>query len=211
MCVTEEIVSPRKTANRLILAALLVLACPAFVQAEEPHGEDHEAEALASGAHLRHFKNEVAVFLGLTDEAGHDSEFTWGIDYKRRIAERWAIGGLFDYAGGELRNAVLAPSVSWWPGLGNLQLLAAAGVEYHSGRNSGEHHGDELQGGGCGCRKSSDGHGSVDEDETHFLVRVGVAYDIHIGESFGLVPAVNLDFVKGEEVWVYGLNFTYGF
>ena len=44
-----------------------------------------------------------------------------------------------------------------------------------------------------------------------FVFRIGVGYDIHIGESFGIMPAINLDFVNNEEVWVYGLNFTYGF
>ncbi len=65
---------------------------------------------------------------------------------------------------------------------------------------------------GCGCGKSEDsGHGGPDKDATYFVFRIGVAYDFHIGERFGIAPAVNLDFVNNEEVWVYGLNFTYGF
>ena len=108
------------------------------------------------------------------------------------------MGVLFDYAGGELRNAVLAPMVAFWPGLGNLQLMAAVGVESHQGRDGGGH------------QKSGEG-GGTDEDATYFLVRLGVGYDIHLGESFGLVPSVNLDFVNNEEVWVYGLAVTYGF
>jgi uridylate kinase len=28
-------------------------------------------------------------------------------------------------------------------------------------------------------------------------------------QPFGIEPAVNLDFVNGEEVWVYGVNLTY--
>ena len=55
----------------------------------EPAGEgEHEGEH--SSHHARDFKNEVALFMGATDEHGHDSEFTWGLDYKRRFAERWA-------------------------------------------------------------------------------------------------------------------------
>ena len=161
------------------------------------HGESggHEGDSLHGRAH----KNEIGLFLGGTDERGHDTELTWGLDYKRRIAERWAVGVLFDYAGGELRNAILAPSVSYWPpGVGGLQLLAAPGVEFHQGRDGGGH--GEAKAGG-----------EVDEDATYFLFRVGVAYDIHLGESFGMAPTVNLDFVNSEEVWVYGLTFTYGF
>jgi len=164
--------------------------------AENAENVEHEGEH--SSHHPRDFKNEVAVFVGGTDEHGHDTELTWGIDYKRRIAERWAVGVLFDYAGGGLRNAVLAPMVAFWPGLGNLQLLAAAGVEFHQGRDGGGH------------QKSGEG-GGTDKDATYFLLRLGVGYDIHLGESFGLVPVVNLDFVNNEKVWVYGLAVTYGF
>ena len=170
---------------------------------EEEHGEvaeyaeavEHEGEH--SSHHPRDFKNEVAVFVGGTDEHGHGTELTWGVDYKRRIAERWAVGVLFDYAGGEQRNAVLAPMVAFWPGLGNLQLMAAAGVEFHQGRDGGGH------------QKSAEG-GGTDDDATYFLFRLGIGYDIHLGESFGLVPVVNLDFVNNEKVWIYGLAVTYG-
>jgi hypothetical protein len=162
------------------------------------HAENVEQEGEHSSHHPRDFKNEVALFLGGTEEHGHDTEFTWGLDYKRRIAERWAVGAFFDYAGGELRNAVLAPMVAFWPGLGNLQLRAAAGVEFHEGRGGGGH------------QKSGEA-GEADQDVTYFLFRVGVGYDIHLGESFGLVPAINLDFVNNEKVWVYGLAVTYGF
>jgi len=141
--------------------------------------------------------SSAAPTIGGTDEHGHDTEFTWGIDYKRRIADRWAVGVLFDYAGGGLRNSVLAPMVAFWPGLGNLQLLAAAGVEFHQGRDGGGH------------QKSGEG-GGTDEDATYFLFRVGAGYDFHFGESFGLVPNLNLDFVNNEKVWVYGLAVTYG-
>jgi len=166
--------------------------------AEVEHGEEAEHGEGSSAHHGRAHINEVAVFLGATDEKGHDTEGTWGFDYKRRIAERWAAGLIFDYAGGDLRNAILAPSISFWPGLGNLQLLGAAGVEFHKGRSGGGH-------------EKADHDGGTDSDETYFLVRLGVGYDFHIGESFGLAPQVNLDFVNNEEVWVYGVAVTYGF
>jgi hypothetical protein len=153
---------------------------------DPPHGHGH--------AH----RNEIGLFVGGTDEPGHDTEFTWGLDYKRKIARRWAVGLLFDYAGGELRNSLLAPSVSYWPGIGGLQLVAAPGIELHDGRG----------GGGHGGMRSGD---EADADATYFVFRVGLAYDIHLAERFGLAPGVNLDFVNGEEVWVYGLTLTYGF
>jgi len=183
--------------------------------AEDAGGDQHDDHAADHGdaaelgkrgsdeddsrhGHGRAHRNEIGLFMGGTDERGHDTEFTWGLDYKRKIARRWAVGLLFDYAGGELRNSLLAPSVSFWPGIGGLQLLAAPGIEFHEGRN----------GGGHGGAKSGD---EVDADATYFLFRVGLAYDIHLDKRFGLVPGVNLDFVNGEQVWVYGLTLTYGF
>jgi hypothetical protein len=174
---------------RIGIVVLALLAAPAAAFGSEGgHGGEGQAQ------HVRDFKNEAAAFLGWTDEKGHDAEFTWGFDYKRRVADRWAVGGAFDYAGGELRNSVLLGLAFFWPGLGNLQLLAGPGVEFHEGRGGDGH-----------------GHGGkADEDETHFLFRLGIAYDIHLGERFGIVPNVNLDLVDGENVWVYGLAFTYG-
>ena len=200
---------------RVAGAGLLILALVAVPAVAVENDDEHDAreaehddvveqagegeqEGEHSSHHPRHFMNEVALFMGATDEHGHDTEFTWGLDYKRRVAERWAVGVLVDYAGGELRNAVLAPMVAFWPGLGHLQILAAAGVEFHQGRDGGGH------------QKSGE-TGESNDDATYFLFRVGVGYDIHLGESFGLVPAVMLDFVNNEEVWVYGLAVTYGF
>jgi hypothetical protein len=107
------------------------------------------------------------------------------------------VGGLIDYAGGGLRNTVLAVPVYWHPG-GGWKLIAAPGVEFHNGRGGGEH------------AKSEGGHGEADEDETYFLFRIGAGYHIHLGEHWGLVPAVDLDFVDGEQVWVYGVGVAYG-
>jgi hypothetical protein len=200
---------------RVVGVGLLILALVAVPALAVENDDEHDArkaehaevaEQAGEGEHEdahsshrpRDFRNEVAVFLGGTDEHGHGTEITWGLDYKRRIAERWAVGVLFDYAGGELRNAVLAPMVAFWPGVGKLQLMAAAGVESHQGRDGGGH------------QKSDEG-GGTDEDATYFLFRLGIGYDFHLGESFGLVPVVNLDFVNNEKVWVYGLAVTYGF
>ena len=177
------------------LIASALVAAPAAAEADD---EAHVAHEEASSTHyMRDIKHEVAIFVGATDESGHDSEFTWGLDYRLRLAGRWAVGALYDYAGGGLRNTVLAASATYWPLSGRLQLLVAPGVELHEGRGSGEHSKSGLA-------------EEPNEDSTEFLVRVGVAYDIHLDENFGLVPQVNLDFVAGEKVWVYGISGTYG-
>lgn len=111
------------------------------------------------------------------------------------------MGGLFEYTDG-LRNTIFAVPFYWHPG-GSWKLIAAPGVEFHNGR--GEAVTPHKSEGG------EEGHGEADEDETYFLFRIGVAYDIHLGGSWGLAPAVDLDFVEGERVLVYGVSLTYGF
>ena len=88
---------------------------PAREAHEEEHGEtaEHEEHGESEGHGGRpHHANDFAIFLGATDEHGHDTELTWGLDYRRMVADRWAVGGLFDYAGGDLRNAILAATGS---------------------------------------------------------------------------------------------------
>jgi hypothetical protein len=164
--------------------------------AHEEHGEEH------GGRHWH--TNDLGIFLGATDEHGHETEFTWGLEYRRMIAKRWAIGGLFDYAGGELRNMILAPSITWLP-VGRLQITAAPGIEFHRGRGSSED---------CGCGhalKSAepDAAGLVDEDETYFVFRLGAGWNFAVGRNYAITPQINLDLVEGEKVWVYGLVFAY--
>ena len=173
---------------------------------DEQHGEQAEqedhVEAKGHGGRS-HPKNDVAIFLGLTDEHGQALEPTLGFDYKRRIAHRWSFGGLFDYAGGDLRNAFFAASITWWP-VGKFGLTAAPGIEIHRGR------GPTVS---CGCGGSQNSEGPeedlFDEDERYFVLRLGVGWPFPIGENYAIEPNVNIDLVDGEKVWVYGFNFIY--
>jgi hypothetical protein len=47
-------------------------------------------------------------------------------------------------------------------------------------------------------------------DEDEFLVRVGTAYTFDF-ESFRISPALDVDFVDGEETFIYGMNFGLAF
>jgi len=206
-----------RTIQLMVFALLSILlgASPSLAQeaehqehdtapAQEEHVEEaeHEEHGESEGHGGRpHHKNDFAVFLGGTDEHGHPTEFTWGLDYKRRVADRWAVGGLFDHAGGELRNSMVAASVTWFP-IGKLTLTAAPGIEFHRGRSSNEDC-------GCGGSAKSEETGEADEDATYFVFRLGVGWGFPIGKSYGIEPQVNLDLVEGEKVWVYGLNFVY--
>ena len=188
------------------LAIVLFFTLPGSAQ-ETGHGEHAQApeaetvqEHSSSAEHDEHaeFKNELVLFLGATDESGHPSEFTWGLEYIYEISHRWGIGAFVDYAGGSLRNAAIGVPFVYNPG-GQWFLMAAPGIEYHNGR------GDSVEG------HKAEAHGETDENEKYFLFRLGVSYSVPIGEHYSVLPAVYLDLVKGEEVWVYGLNFAYKF
>ena len=42
------------------------------------------------------------------------------------------------------------------------------------------------------------------------IFRVGATYD-YFFDRFSLSPVINVDFVEGEQVYVYGVNFGWGF
>jgi hypothetical protein len=176
----------------LIIILAIATALWSFPSAAEEEYSEH-AEHHDEGGH--HFKNGLALFLGATNESGHGTEATWGFEYGYSLSPRWVVGGLIDYAGGGQRNLVIAPAVFWKPFGGGFTLLAAAGVEYHNGRGAVEHH------------LFKTGAAATDKDETYFVFRLGAAYYFHLGSRYGIGPAVNLDFVNGHEVWVYGVNF----
>ncbi len=47
--------------------------------------------------------------------------------------------------------------------------------------------------------------------EDEFLFRTGVAYEFELSERWVMIPELNVDFVDGEEAFVFGLSFGFGF
>ena len=198
----------RKSVVVCLLIGLLTIVGPTTAWSysepdDEGHGESSEHagssndEDHSSDEHGA-YKNSLGVFLGVTDEPGHDVEGTWGVEYTRIFNEKWGIGAVAEYAGGELRNTVVILFAAWAPWK-NLEVFGGPGVENHDGRSSETPH------------EKSAGEGEIDEDETYFVFRVGAGWHVHLSHRVGLVPAVYLDLVDGEKVWVYGFNLTYWF
>ena len=104
-------------------------------------------------------------------------------------------GALYDYAGGDLESHVAAVALFVHP-VGNLKLLAGFGVEHKS---------EEEESHGEGEHAAESEH-----EENEFLVRVGLLYDWHIGRC-SISPTFAVDFVNGEEAYVYGVSFGFGF
>ncbi len=173
-----------------IFIILLVALAPAA--SDNEHG-DHSAEVGDHSIGHHAFRHEVAFSLGGTKEQGHDTEFTWSVEYTYSFTPKFGVGGIFEYAGGGLRNTIVIAPFYWKP-VGGLIFLAGPGVEFHKGRDNDEHH----------LFKSG---GETDEDATYFVFRVGTAYSFHVGERYAVIPSINLDLVEGEKVWVGGVTF----
>jgi hypothetical protein len=171
--------------------ALLILPISGWSVAAPATGETEndsatEAAGEKKGGRDLEFRNVVALFLGITDEKGHDLEATEGLEYAYRVGPLWSVGVLVEYAGGDLRNAVAVVPFYWWPHAG-WYFLAGPGIEFHSGR-------DNMP-------------PEESEDEEFFVVKIGVGYEFELGKRFMLAPNYNLDFVDGEQVSVYGVSF----
>ncbi|UCD56890.1 MAG: hypothetical protein JSV16_13870, partial [Candidatus Hydrogenedentota bacterium] len=114
-----------KSTGLILLLSLLFLATPTVATSEESgqneHGETH--------GHRHH----VALFLGNTHAEGED-EFTIGVDYEYRMDQSVGVGGVIDYAGGDLESTVVAGGLFLHPYRG-LRLLLAPGFENKHGEN----------------------------------------------------------------------------
>ena len=48
-----------------------------------------------------------------------------------------------------------------------------------------------------------------DDGDNEALVRLGAGWDFELGERFVVTPVVNVNFVDGDKVYVYGVEFGY--
>ncbi len=180
----------------VVFAIMVLLGAPSMTWASEveEHGQHaaHGEEAEHGSGHGRGHTHEFALFVGITDEGSHGNEPTWGLEYEHMLGERWGIGGMLDYAGGNFRNLLVMVPV-FYHATHRWKFVVAPGMEFHNGRGLIREH----------------GHVVNDKDERYFVVRLGVAYGIPLWQSFSVQPTVNLDLVEGEKVWVYGVNLVY--
>ena len=102
-----------------LLLVVLVLV-PYGVQAEEATQSEYSSEFER--------RQSVAFFMGNTHDGSEDG-FTVGMNYEYRLSETNGIGGLVEYASGELDSWVFAAPLFIHPYKG-LRLLVALGFEY---------------------------------------------------------------------------------
>lgn len=141
-----------------------------------------QASAADDGDHSYN-QHTIGIFGGATSGNGH-TDFTFGGEYEFRFDEMWGVGGIFEHS----PNAHGGDGVSVY--MGQVHLHPYKGWRFS---------------GGIGQEKI---HGTTPHKDT--IYRLGAAYDFHV-ENFGIAPTVNLDFVGGHQVVVFGIAISKGF
>jgi hypothetical protein len=184
----------------VVLALALGTAAPATAQ-EHATGPPEGAEEAHEGE--EHHKNALAVFLGGT-HAEDQTQGTIGLEYARHLASRVGLVLAFEYAGGDLREYILGAGVAVNP-VGGLVFTVGADLERRPVEEEhGEEHGGEPE---VEVASTEAGGGK----ESLFVFRLGVTYEIELGERWHLAPQFNLDFVDGETVEVFGASVGFSF
>lgn len=117
------------------------------------------------------------IFVGYTHAESH-TEFTYGIEYEYKFNSEWGLGAIYE----KTDNAHHGDGVT-------VKILEAF---YHptSYLRLGVGAGKEKIGG--------------DHPHTEDLYRLSASYEYHIGD-FGVAPTLAVDFIDGEEAYVFGV------
>lgn len=188
----------------LLLVALMSVAAPAHVVAEEQeheessgeHQEDEKELGEEHGEEHEFHKHHIAVILSATEaveehgEGGHgethsessnggkdDPDFTIGFDYERRLTRLFGFGGMIDWVVEGRREFLFGPIGFLHPFAGSKFWLAPLAER---------------------VRETGD---------WELVWRIGAGWDIPIGKSgkYSIAPNVNYDITEEHELWVVGV------
>lgn len=200
-----EILRPKKGTFILLVTSFLAVS-PANAQEPEEDRQEHEAESHAAGEATEHKEHEfhrhhLSVFLGATtaDVEVHGGEGNAGTQSGGGEAggetERTTEASIgLDY---EYRLSRLLGIGFLFDYVGGDARASVAGIPVFLHPAGGlkllaapglEHH----------------------EGENEFLVRLGLGYQFDIGR-WAITPGASVDFVDGDEVYIYGLYIGRGF
>jgi hypothetical protein len=178
----------RLRAVRLLLVIVLATVGP-IAAASDEHGGEQTAEA-THGKHSSKGMHELALFLGTADDRGEWAD-AWGAEYGYSFMDNYVVGAFLERAEGNLRTSVVG--VSFWARVvGSLGATFGTGVEFLD-----EAHGTEGEG-------EAQGEG---DSKRHFFARTGLAYTVHLGKRYFILPVINADFVDEHIVMVGGVSF----
>lgn len=159
----------------------LIITFPALAQHGNVPGEE---------AHHRH---HIAFLAGGSHNTKKDGD-TFGADYEYRFTHRLGVLTTYEHVGGDFREDLMAFTAAWHPWKG-LRLVAGPGFDREPRESEGLHE-----------------HAPAETSKrTRGLFRVGGGYDIHLPHGFTIGPDLAVDILRGEKVFVYGVNIGFGF
>ncbi len=167
-------------ARNLLPVLLMVVMAASPGVAQDPVGHTEEGHD--------HLANHLALFVGATTpfEETDETSFTVGADYVRRLSELWGIGPLVDFTFGDFKRTALAGAGLFFYPVGGLRLLGAPAVELVE-------------------KDQPTSEGVTTKHDGHFTLRLGAAYEFHVG-SYSIAPTLNIDLIgETEENAVYGI------
>jgi len=158
-----------------------------FTQGQEDAGRDATGDEPEK-------KNDIGVFIGaLSNLDTKETGISLGVDYTRKLTDRFAITAIAEYANAGEREALFGAGIEVEPG-GSFKLIFAPGV----------------------VLDRSEEEGSADESslETLFAFRSGVGYVFEL-PKVEITPMLYFDLVDEADGvvahLVYGLSFVFPF
>jgi len=176
------------------IAAGLVLFCGASASGQE-HGAAPEHSEAKGRTGYTHYANHFGGLIGASfhlddDESGGAT--TLGLEYARLLAPRWALAAITELVSSSLeRDIILALGAIFYP-VERVSLVLAPGLELAS--------------------KDVEAHGTTEtENETEFLLRLGVGYAFPIAPTASVGPTVLADYAGDRWTVLVALGMAVGF
>lgn len=190
---------PKPVALAVGIVGLIALLITQRVSAqEEKSGPEHastEPQAAHDGGH--HHRHHAGIFIG-GSHFDEENGFTLGGEYEFRIHQYFGAGAFVEVIGGDFDERVFGVLFDLHPAAG-WTIFTGPGWEKRFRKEQG-----------CGSTRSS-GQGSQSAEEgLEFLWRAGLMYGIPVGRMT-ISPNVLIDFLKGHQVFVYGVTLGLGF
>lgn len=162
----------------------------ALAQGEVKIGRGYEIEKDKETERDYH-PHHLSVFLGgswLKERKG----FTVGGEYEHRLHPHIGIGGLVEHAANDFKATTVAFPIQFHPSPTKSGFRVGFGPGFERAKEPRS--GDERE-----------------KTDTDFLIRTMAAYDIFVSEKVSLSPNLSIDFVDGEEIFVFGVSIGFGF
>ena len=141
-------------------------------------GEESTHDSLAAHDEEEEFeRNVAAVFIGVTGKERRNGEPALGLEYARYFNPSFAIRGIIEYTSGDDDFWVVAVPFAYRTGPWTAYIAPGFEVEELKDRPS----------------------------DSHWLLRVGGEYGFEIGKV-EVAPQINVDFVEGDTVFVFGVT-----